>query len=172
MYLSSHQLRCAISTVIDVVNATAAKHSIDVAIVTVNYRVSLPISTAVCLLLLLLLLSSQPDPSAGATRAILVEAREYALPTSTQPLLAQGLSEGPEQGLSEGPAQGLSEGPAQGLSEGPAQGLGPSQRDTATTTPTIAGMFLLGAYYRPLCLCVRDQECVDMGRRLCMLLGR
>ena len=164
MYLSSHQLRCAISTVIDVVNATAAKHSIDVAIVTVNYRVSLPISTAVCLLLLLLLLSSQPDPSAGATRAILVEAREYALPTSTQPLLAQGLSEGPEQGLSEGPAQGLS--------EGPAQGLGPSQRDTATTTPTIAGMFLLGAYYRPLCLCVRDQECVDMGRRLCMLLGR
>ena len=156
MYLSSHQLRCAISTVIDVVNATAAKHSIDVAIVTVNYRVSLPISTAVCLLLLLLLLSSQPDPSAGATRAILVEAREYALPTPTQPLLAQGLSEGPDQGLSEGPAQGL--------------GLG--QRDTATTTPTIAGMFLLGAYYRPLCLCVRDQECVDMGRRLCMLLGR
>ena len=90
----------------------------------------------------------QPDPSVGATRALLVEAREYALP-STQ-----------------GPGPGLEQGQEQQQ-----QRLG---QMNAAPTPTItaAGIFLLGAYYRPLCLCMRDQECVDMGRRLCMLLGR
>ena len=108
-----------------------------------------------------LLLLLQPDPSAGATRAILVEAREYALPSPLPLPLGTATT-----------ATGLPHTAGSNTSPGGDRTPTTANSTTATSPDATAGLFLSGAYYRPLCLCVRDQECVDMGRRLCMLLGR